>query len=98
MTFTRRAALIGGAATIVTALGAAAAPPARIAAVAFDALALFDTRSIASLAKQLFAEKAEPLLALWRTRQFEYTWLRTLSGTYEDFWRVTEQSLVFAAA
>ena len=33
----------------------------------------------------------------WRTRQFEYTWLRTLGGNYADFWQVTEKSLVFAA-
>src|SRR5262249_13565323 len=33
----------------------------------------------------------------WRTRQFEYTWLRSLSGKYADFWDVTEDALVFAA-
>src|SRR5215472_7243699 len=33
---------------------------------------------------------------LWRTRQFEYTWLRTVSGHYADFWKVTEDALVFA--
>jgi 2-haloacid dehalogenase len=34
----------------------------------------------------------------WRTRQFEYTWLRTLSGRYADFWQVTQDALVVAAA
>jgi 2-haloacid dehalogenase len=33
----------------------------------------------------------------WRTRQFEYTWLRTVAGRYADFWQVTEDALVFAA-
>ena len=33
----------------------------------------------------------------WRTRQFEYTWLRTVAGRYADFWPVTENALVFAA-
>ena len=33
----------------------------------------------------------------WRTRLFEYTWLRTLGRHYADFWQVTEESLVFAA-
>jgi 2-haloacid dehalogenase len=33
----------------------------------------------------------------WRTRQFEYTWLRTLTGSYVDFWHVTEDALVFSA-
>jgi 2-haloacid dehalogenase len=33
----------------------------------------------------------------WRTRQFEYQWLRALSGRYVDFWQTTEDGLVFAA-
>jgi len=33
----------------------------------------------------------------WRTRQFEYTWLRTLADRYADFWQVTEDALIFAA-
>jgi 2-haloacid dehalogenase len=33
----------------------------------------------------------------WRTRQFEYTWLRTLTGTYVDFWHVTGEALTFTA-
>ena len=34
--------------------------------------------------------------ALWRTRQFEYTWLRTIGRQYVDFWRVTEEALIFS--
>lgn len=34
---------------------------------------------------------------MWRTRQFEYQWLRALSQQYANFWRVTEESLIFAA-
>lgn len=34
----------------------------------------------------------------WRSRQFEYTWLRTLTGRYKNFWVVTEDALVYAAA
>ena len=33
---------------------------------------------------------------LWRQKQLEYTWLRTLMGRYEDFWAVTEAALRFA--
>jgi 2-haloacid dehalogenase len=33
----------------------------------------------------------------WRIRQFEYTWLRTLSDHYVDFWQSTEDALTFAA-
>ena len=34
---------------------------------------------------------------LWRIRQFENAWLRTLSHRYADFWRVTEDALLFAS-
>ena len=34
--------------------------------------------------------------ALWRTRQFEYTWLRTVGRQYADFWKVTEEALAFS--
>ena len=34
--------------------------------------------------------------ALWRTRQFEYTWLRTVGHQYADFWQVTEEALAFS--
>src|SRR5262249_29792080 len=37
------------------------------------------------------------LAAAWRTRQFEYAWLRTLSRRYADFSQVTEDALIFAA-
>jgi 2-haloacid dehalogenase len=38
----------------------------------------------------------QALSNLWRAKQLEYTWLRTLMGRYEDFWAVTEAALVFA--
>jgi len=34
---------------------------------------------------------------LWRTRQFEYAWLRTVANQYADFERVTDDALTFAA-
>jgi 2-haloacid dehalogenase len=33
------------------------------------------------------------LSVLWRQKQLEYTWLRSLMGRYEDFWAVTEAAL-----
>jgi 2-haloacid dehalogenase len=33
------------------------------------------------------------LSALWRQKQLEYTWLRSLMGRYEDFWSITEAAL-----
>jgi 2-haloacid dehalogenase len=68
-----------------------------VRAVAFDAFPIFDARPAFALVKQLFPEKGTELCNLWRTRQFEYMWLRTLSGHYRDFWSVTGDALAFAA-
>ncbi|OQM75227.1 haloacid dehalogenase type II [Manganibacter manganicus] len=40
-----------------------------------------------------------PLLSeIWRAKQLEYSWVRTLMGAYADFWQLTEQALDFAFA
>ncbi len=68
----------------------------RIKAIAFDGFPIIDGRSIALRAEELFPGKGENLANAWRTRQFEYTWLRTVSGHYVDFWQTTQDALVFA--
>jgi len=73
-------------------------PSVSVKAVAFDAFPILDPRPVFALAENLFPGKGAELGAVWRTRQFEYTWLRTISGRYVDFWRVTEDALVFAAS
>jgi 2-haloacid dehalogenase len=74
----------------------AAVPHARIKAIAFDGLAVFDVRPVAALAERIFPGRGDEMSALWRTRQFEYTWLRTVGRQYADFWQVTEEALVFS--
>ena len=69
----------------------------RIRAVAFDAFPIFDPRPVFALAEALFPGKGSDLSSLWRSRQFEYQWLRTISGHYADFLRTTEDALEFAA-
>jgi 2-haloacid dehalogenase len=66
-------------------------------AIAFDAFVIFDSRSILAMAKEMFGERGAELVTLWGTRQFEYSWLRVLSGRYADFWQVTGDALSFAA-
>ncbi|WP_437757343.1 haloacid dehalogenase type II [Sorangium sp. So ce1389] len=68
----------------------------KIRAVAFDAFAVLDPRPITALAEELSPGKGALLSDAWRARQFEYTWLRVVSGEYADFWRVTGDALVFA--
>lgn len=66
-----------------------------IKALAFDAYGtLFDVHSVISAANEKFPGQGPAVSAGWRTRQLEYTWLRSLMGRYEDFWHVTESALV----
>jgi 2-haloacid dehalogenase len=58
----------------------------RIGAVAFDAFALFDARPVFQACEAVAPGKGNELATLWRTRQFEYQWLRALGGRYEDFY------------
>jgi len=71
--------------------------PGGYRAVLFDAFAIFDPRAVLALAQRLDSEKGAMLVQAWRSRQFEYQWLRTLGGRYVDFWQATEDSLTFAA-
>jgi 2-haloacid dehalogenase len=68
--------------------------PREISALVFDAYGtLFDVHSVTTRAESLFPGKGAAISAAWRTKQLEYTWLRTLMGRYEDFSRVTAASL-----
>jgi 2-haloacid dehalogenase len=67
-----------------------------IKAVLFDAFPIFDPRPVNALVARLFPDQGQALSALWRTRQFEYTWLRTAGRQYRDFWDTTSQALVSA--
>jgi 2-haloacid dehalogenase len=86
------------AASVIRTPASFAAERPAFKAMAFDGFAIFDTRSVAALAETLFPGSGPALMTAWRTRQFEYTWLRTVAGRYRDFKDVTEDSLVFAAA
>ncbi|MGB8315937.1 MAG: haloacid dehalogenase type II [Aestuariivirga sp.] len=68
-----------------------------IRACVFDAYGtLFDVGSpVQKLAAEL-GEKAADLTRLWRQKQLEYTWLRSLMGVHADFWHVTGDALDFS--
>jgi 2-haloacid dehalogenase len=74
----------------------ATTPRSKIRAVAFDAFPLLDPRPVFTKAEELFPGRGTELGIAWRTRQFEYTWLRTMAGHYADFWQVTDDALSFA--
>jgi 2-haloacid dehalogenase len=75
------------------------APLARIRACVFDAYGtLFDYASAAARCRDLPGDKVAPLTALWREKQLQYTWLRSLQGRYVNFSQVTSDALEFALA
>jgi 2-haloacid dehalogenase len=65
-------------------------------AIAFDGLVVFDTRRVQTLAEERFPGRGAALVTAWRSRQFEYQWLRTTGEQYADFLTVTSDSLEFA--
>jgi 2-haloacid dehalogenase len=68
-----------------------------IRACVFDAYGtLFDVHSAVGKHRSRMGDKADGLSALWRTKQLEYTWLRSLMGEYTDFWQVTQDGLDFS--
>jgi len=72
---------------------------ADIGACVFDAYGtLFDLGSAAARHRGELGDKADALSALWRAKQLEYTWLRSLMGAYADFWVVTGDGLDYALA
>ncbi|MFA5950936.1 MAG: haloacid dehalogenase type II [Hyphomicrobium sp.] len=86
--------------TSVVSLKSAASAGARTAkfgAVAFDAFTVFDPRSVNATAEALFPGRGMELMNVWRTRQFEYAWLRVVTGSYRNFSNVTDDALTFAA-
>ena len=74
-------------------------PPALapIDACVFDAYGtLFDVHSAAAACRDALGDKADALSALWRQKQLEYTWLRSLMGAHGDFAAVTADGLDYA--
>ena len=68
-----------------------------IKACVFDAYGtLFDFASAAARCQDVPDQKLGALTTLWRERQLQYTWLRSLQGDFADFWQVTGDALAFA--
>ena len=65
----------------------------------FDAYGtLFDVHSAVARCRDFVGPQAERMSELWRSKQLEYTWTRSLMGAYQDFDALTAQALDFAAA
>lgn len=68
-----------------------------IKACVFDAYGtLFDVHSAVGKHRHRLGDLADQVSNLWRTKQLEYTWLRSLMGLHADFWTVTQDALEFS--
>src|ERR1700730_15621183 len=65
-----------------------------IKAVVFDAYGtLYDVQSVAAITDQAYPGYGELITQIWRIKQLEYTWLRSLMRRYMDFSAITRESL-----
>jgi len=67
-----------------------------IKAVVFDAYGtLYDIQSVAEITEDAFPGYGEIITQVWRIKQLEYSWLRSLMRRYQDFAAVTRDSLAY---
>ncbi len=68
-------------------------------ALVFDAYGtLYDVHSVVALCERFWPGKGAALSQLWRSKQLEYTWQRSLMRRYAPFSRVTEAGLRHACS
>jgi len=68
------------------------------AAVAFDYFVLFNPDSVIADVERIVPGRGREFTNLWRTRQFEYSWLRSITNRYVDFAAITRDALLYAAS
>lgn len=72
--------------------------PRPFKAVAFDYFVIFNPDSVVPAVEKEFPGKGREFTQLWRSRQFDYGFLRSLTHRHEDFFKVTDDALVYTAA
>ena len=69
----------------------------QVKAIVFDAYGtLFNISSLDDRLHHYFGQKSADIAGVWRNKQLEYTWLRSLMGRYEPFSKVTADALQHA--
>lgn len=88
------------AVALLLASGAAPAAPTakpRFKAVAFDYFVLFDPSSVVPAVESVFPGRGAELTKAWRSKQFEYGFLRSITHQHRDFLAVTGDALDYTA-
>lgn len=76
----------------------AQASETRYKAVAFDYFVIFDPNSVVVEAEKAFPGKGMDFTKAWRAKQFEYSFLRSITKNHEDFFKVTEDAMLYTIA
>jgi len=76
---------------------AADKPAPRFKAVALDYFVIFDPNSVVPEVERVFPGKGAEFSRQWRAKQFEYGFLRSITSRHQDFFKVTEDALVYTA-
>ena len=78
---------------------ARAADPSQshIKAVAFDYFVIFDPNSVAQEVETAFPGRGFEFTRAWRSKQFEYSFLRSIANDHEEFFKVTADALDYTA-
>jgi 2-haloacid dehalogenase len=92
----RKFVMLAGASVLAVPLVRSRAATRPIKAIAFDGFVITDARPVFAKVEEFFPGKGRALSEAWRTRLFEYTWLRTAGGHYVDFGQVALDSLIYA--
>lgn len=66
-----------------------------VRAVAFDLFTLFDPRGVDRRVTEVVGDNPA-FAATWKTKLFEYSWLRAASGQYRDFQALVQDALSYA--
>ncbi len=72
-------------------------PTPQFKAIAFDYFVLFDPNSVVPSIEAAFPGKGVEFTKMWRSKQFEYGYLRSITNRHQDFFTVTEDALVYTA-
>ena len=59
---------------------------------------LYDVQSVAGICEQAYPGHGDAIARLWRQKQLDYTWLRSLMERYVSFETVTDDALRFTCA
>jgi 2-haloacid dehalogenase len=69
----------------------------RYSTFVFDAYGtLFDVHAAVRRHAEAIGPEGQLLSDIWRAKQLEYSWVRSMMGAYADFWQLTEQALDYA--